>query len=689
MVLGINILQETVGNKNRIVSKWNNFPIFYKTFVSLISVLIMCLLVFVFWDVIMTKKQNLINLKKELYKLEGDLNLSVVSANEFLLWDTKDVVFYQEGKSKHAEDFYKDMSKTQKGVSQLLSYLSLESTKIKSGLFEVEKELNELVQLFDYSKEAILEKGFYDFGLVGKFRKAAHKLEEGYTNIIGLDNLLMLRRHEKDYLLRSDEKYLIKFVDKLASVVQNVQSQQMSALVKEETIDHLYQYRRLFIGYHLYELKIEGVNGLLQKFYDKSNSILLNLANTDEQLDLYVLEMDSFYTMVLVICMIVLVALTFFFIFQLSKSLSDPIRKLNLGIRNFVESDFESKSYLGSRKRTDEIGSLINNFYRLQIEIADTFRKYREDSERKHGKLIRQKERIEIQKFLLTEHREMLADTNNRIQESLNYAKRIQGNLLPVLNNEVLGVPGFEYWFKPKDIVSGDFYWFHKKGEYTYLALADCTGHGVPGAILSVLGISMLDAAVNQRDLDLPSEILSFTNEEIIRILNKESSEEALYDSIDMTLLRLDHKHKEVTICSANTDYVIVAKGKVTRKKPSRCSVGSSHLYGYSGNYYDDDIYNFKDIDAVFLYSDGIVDQFSERTNKKFKWKRFAEILAVGGEMKDVVNSVKTEVVRWKGNQEQTDDITFFGIAFNDTKISSSFLEFNIEFKINEDVQPI
>ncbi|MCB9188255.1 MAG: serine/threonine-protein phosphatase [Flavobacteriales bacterium] len=629
------------------------------------------------------------DLKKELYKLESDLHLSVISANEFLLWDTKNVEFYSEGTSAHISDFYQGITKTKEDVKILSQSVSLNDVKIKSNLAQVESKIDALHELFDEAKGIILEKGFYDYGLVGEFRKSAHDLEENYTDVIGLDKLLMLRRHEKDYLLRSDVKYLNKFIDKMTSVIYDVQSLNLQNDKKEEIISRLEKYQELFIEYHDFDLKIAGDNGLLKKFYGNSNLILGDLVLIDEQFDYYIEETNRLYSIVLGITMVLLVSLTFFFIFQLSRSLSNPIRKLNVGISTFVESNFETKAYLGSRKRTDEIGSLTNNFYRLQIEIADTFRKYREEAESRHGKLVRQKERIEIQKFLLSEHREMLAETNNRIQESLNYAKRIQSNLLPNLSKESLGVPGFKMWYKPKDVVSGDFYWCHQKDNYTYLALADCTGHGVPGAILSVLGISMLDAALNRRELDLPSEILSFTNEEIIRILNKESSENAVYDSIDMTLLRLDSKRKELVICSANTDYVIISNGEVIRKKPSRCSVGSSHLYGYSGNYYDDDIYNFKDLDAIFLYSDGIVDQFSERTNKKFKWKRFAEILAAGGELDTIVNNVKMEVIRWKGLKEQTDDITFIGMSLNGTMIPPSKIDSKIELKINEDVQPI
>lgn len=671
------------------MSKWNNSPIFYKTLVSFISVLLLCFLAFAFWNVMIAKKQNLIELKKSLYKLEGEINLSVVSANEFLLWDTKNVDFYASGASGHISGFYQEINKTKKDVEELQHFAGLDNLAIRSSLAAVNEELDELTKLFNEAKQIILQKGFYDFGIVGAFRNTAHELEANYIDVIGLDHLLMLRRHEKDYLLRSDVKYLHKFMNKMGQVTVIVNNQSLTTGVKKEIIDHLQKYRRLFVNYQLLDEQISGKEGLLQLFYDKSNHILNELVAMDTKFDHYIAEMDQLYTVILIITMVLLVALTFFFIYQLSRSLSNPIRKLNVGIRNFVESNFQSKSYLGSRRRTDEIGSLTNNFYRLQTEIADTFRKYREEAEIRHGKLIRQKERIEIQKFLLNEHREMLAETNNRIQESLNYAKKIQSNLLPVLRSDLLEVADFNLWFKPKDVVSGDFYWYHKREEYIYLAMADCTGHGMPGAILSVLGITMLDAAVNQRDLDLPSEILSFANEEIIRILNKESSDQALYDSIDMTLLRLDPKRKELTICSANTDYIVVTGGRVVRKKPSRCSVGSSHLYGYSGNYYDDDIYNYKDLEGVFLYSDGIVDQFSERTNKKFKWKRFADIIAAGGELKEVINNVKTEVSRWKGSQEQTDDITLLGIALNDTFISPSTVEMKTEKKFNEDAQPI
>ncbi len=637
----------------------------------------------------MVKKQGLIDLKKELYKIESDINLSGVAANQFLFWDTKDTPFYINGSSDNITNFHASISKTKEDVIALKESSGLRNAEIKEKLSQIEDDLDKLVVLFEQTKQVMLKKGYYNYGIVGEFRSIAHDLEENNTGIISMDNLLMLRRHEKDYLLRSDVSYVRKFVNRMADVTNSVNHQSISTLEKKAIINELQTYRRLFISYYLLDVKISGKDGLLQQFSLASKDVQAQLAAMDEQLDFYVLEMDKFYSVVLIVIMILLVGLTFFFIYQLSRSLSDPIRKLNVGIRGFVESNFESKSYLGSRRRTDEIGSLTNNFYRLQIEIADTFRKYREDAEIKHGKLVRQKERIEIQKFLLNEHREMLSETNKRIQESLNYAQRIQNNLLPTLDNNVLEVPGFELWYKPKDVVSGDFYWYHKKGDYVYLALADCTGHGVPGAILSVLGISMLDAALNQRDLDLPSEILSFTNEEIIRILNKESSGDALFDSIDMSLIRLDTKRKELIICSANTDYVIISEGKVLRKKPSRCSVGSSHLYGYSGNYYEDDIYNYKDLDGIFLYSDGIVDQFSERTNKKFKWRRFAAILAEGGQLNEVVSKVRMEVSRWKGSKEQTDDITLIGVSLNDLVIPRTSVETKVEPKVTEGVQQI
>lgn len=617
----------------------------------------------------MSKKQQLGQLKNQLNQIKSDLNQSMVYANEFLLWDLKDTTFYVSHHTANTDLLFQTIDKIKDELSQLRQDHYLIDSDVDLSLAVIEVGVNEVEQAFNEMMKLTIAKGFYNYGTVGKFRKEAHFVEENFTPYVGLDNLLMLRRHEKDYLLRSNPIYLSKFNQKMSKVLSEIGKSGLATTEKIEVIKHLSEYRRIFVQYHWQDQMLSGKNGALIKFKQANQALFFEISTSKDLLTIHTAFLDNRYTIYLIGITVFLITLSFVMIYQLSRSLTSPIRKLSAGLSHFVESDFESKSYLGSRKRKDEMGSLINNFYRLQTEIADTFRKYREEAEVKHNKLLRQKERIEIQKFLLNEHRTLLSETNNRIQQSLNYARKIQQSLLPNLEEVKNNFAVFELWYKPKEQVSGDFYWTHTKDEYVYVALADCTGHGVPGAILSVLGLTLLDNAVLQRDLDLPSEILSYANAEIIRILNKELTENALYDSIDITIARFDTKRKEIVICSANKDYIVVTDKDIKRNKPSRCSVGSSHLYGYSGNFYEDEIFNYKDVKALILYSDGVVDQFSERSNKKFKFKRLAEVIQKGGSLSEVVTRLKMDWTRWKGSMEQTDDITLLAISTDHSKL--------------------
>ncbi|MCB9197956.1 MAG: SpoIIE family protein phosphatase [Flavobacteriales bacterium] len=667
---------------------WNNWPIFRKTLISFVSVLLLSAGVFALWNFMMFKKEQLNLLKVELEKIKSDLNQSVIYSNEFLLWDLKDTMFFATKNTDNTLGFINEIKQINDELKNLSKDTKLSGTKVEEDLIVIYKHLIEFESVFSEIVSIVEEQGFYNFGIVGEFRDEAHYVEAELSDFVGLDDLLMLRRHEKDYMLRSNGVYLMKFIDKIDDILSNINHSDLEIIEKVEVNAHLALYRRLFDHYYFNDQMLTGNEGLLAQFKEINKTLSKDILFAQQNLSEHIELLDTRYSRYILLVMIGLVLISISVIYFLSKSLTAPIRNLSSGINHFVESNFQSKSYLGSRRRRDELGSLTDNFYRLQSEIADTFRKYREDAEIKHNKLLRQKERIEIQKFLLNEHRTLLSETNQRIQDSLNYARKIQQSLLPDIKSIKSALPNFEIWYKPKEQVSGDFYWSHVKGDYLYIGLADCTGHGVPGAILSVLGLTLLDNAVLHRELDLPSEILSYTNEEIIRILNKELTENSLYDSIDITLARIDLRRRELVICSANKDYVVVFENEISRNKPSRCSVGSSLLYGLTGNYYEDEIYSFKDAKGIILYSDGVVDQFSEKTNKKFKFKRLSDVIEKGGKPIDVISKLKSDWTKWRGTSEQTDDITVIALTFEDVKFPS-FIKSKIEGDFISDVQQI
>ncbi len=237
-------------------------------------------------------------------------------------------------------------------------------------------------------------------------------------------------------------------------------------------------------------------------------------------------------------------------------------------------------------------------------------------------------------------------------------------------------------WYQPKDTVSGDFYWFFENENSIFIALADCTGHGVPGAFMSVLGISFLNAAVIDNNIKEPNKILEFVNNKIITLFNSDNKPTVLRDSMDMILLRIEKESSDIIISSANKDFVIVQDGEVKRIKSSRCSVGSSRLYNIKNMMYDNLYYDTQSLDAIYLYSDGIVDQFGDENNKKFKFKRMEEILKSHKNTEETVVQLKRTLLKWKGSYEQTDDISLIAIGLQKHNQKVAELEQFNEFKI-------
>jgi serine phosphatase RsbU (regulator of sigma subunit) len=221
--------------------------------------------------------------------------------------------------------------------------------------------------------------------------------------------------------------------------------------------------------------------------------------------------------------------------------------------------------------------------------------------------------------------------------------------------------------FKPKDIVSGDFYYAqaHKPNghpnELFYICTADCTGHGVPGALMSMVGISRLNESILEKNIVHPNEILDNVRKGIIDSLNPEGSEEESKDGMDCVLCAYDFRNSRLEFAAANNPLWLVRDKQVVEYKPDKMPVGK----------YGDDIKPFtlqsvdlKEGDIVYTFTDGFADQFGGPKGKKFKYKQLQDILLENhhlplDEQKEILNKKFED---WKGNLEQVDDVTIIGI---------------------------
>jgi serine phosphatase RsbU (regulator of sigma subunit)/CheY-like chemotaxis protein len=278
-------------------------------------------------------------------------------------------------------------------------------------------------------------------------------------------------------------------------------------------------------------------------------------------------------------------------------------------------------------------------------------------------KVVERTEEIERQKRVITEK-------NKEIIDSINYAKRIQLSL--ITPEEVLRqtVPNSFVYYNPKDIVSGDFYWFTEidsqdaqgRDEHLmFFCVADCTGHGVPGAFMSLIGMKILNETVKQRDVNSPSEAMTYLNAQMFDSLNKHSKEDSLVvDGMDAVIFTINYVTRELQFAGANNPLYIVRNEQIIKLKADRKAIGAQAQHDAFENHH----FQLEPGDTIYAFTDGFADQFGGPDGKKLKLIHFNEILLNASKLpihhqKDHLWKVFNE---WKGNNEQVDDVCVMGL---------------------------
>jgi serine phosphatase RsbU (regulator of sigma subunit) len=265
-----------------------------------------------------------------------------------------------------------------------------------------------------------------------------------------------------------------------------------------------------------------------------------------------------------------------------------------------------------------------------------------------------------LQKQEVVTQREIIEEKNRNIMDSIHYAKRIQDALLKQQDHITVTLPEHFVLFIPKDVISGDFYWSHQKGNYWFVAAADCTGHGVPGAMMSMLGIAFLNEITSEENILTPAQILNRLRNKVIKELGQESETHASRDGMDISLMQYDLDNKTFRWAGANNPLWIVRNNNVMEIKPDKQPIG---IHPRISDFNNHEVSLLKG-DIIYLLTDGFADQFGGSQGKKFKYKKLKESLlsiqqSTMSVQKEKLNKVFQE---WKGDHEQTDDLTLIGI---------------------------
>lgn len=254
----------------------------------------------------------------------------------------------------------------------------------------------------------------------------------------------------------------------------------------------------------------------------------------------------------------------------------------------------------------------------------------------------------------------VISQKNQDITDSINYAKNIQNAILPGNHKIQQYIPKCEIWFQPKDIVSGDFYWFANNNGYSFIAAVDCTGHGVPGAFMSMIGSQLLSKVIYEKNLVEVDEILNQLHHELNKVL--QTQDQTVKDGMDLSLCRIQDNNQEVYFAGAKNDMLIVNNDQVRVIKADRQSIGGDN----ETRTFTKTLVNKQDGDHFFLLTDGLQDQFGGPKDKKFKIKRIkSELCLLDSSLSTKINRLQNACQVWKGNREQTDDILVIGFKLS------------------------
>ncbi|MFN5983789.1 MAG: tetratricopeptide repeat protein [Fluviicola sp.] len=262
----------------------------------------------------------------------------------------------------------------------------------------------------------------------------------------------------------------------------------------------------------------------------------------------------------------------------------------------------------------------------------------------------------------LSEAYTIIEEKNKDISDSIDYAKHIQHARLPLIENLKNGFSEVFVYYVPRDIVSGDFYWYDKRSDGSiYFVCADCTGHGIPGAFMSMMGIDGFNYAILERNIHHTGEILTHVNRFIKDSLNQEHASTKSKDGMDAAIISLNPEKTALYYSGANRPMYIIRNNELIEFKPDKLSIGGNHLKEF---HFDQQTFLIEKGDCVYLFSDGYADQFGGENGKKFMTKQLKELLLSIHKkpMTEQEKLIQSAFEKWKSSYAQVDDVLVVGI---------------------------
>jgi serine phosphatase RsbU (regulator of sigma subunit) len=288
--------------------------------------------------------------------------------------------------------------------------------------------------------------------------------------------------------------------------------------------------------------------------------------------------------------------------------------------------------------------------------------RYRLNLLKREKKILEHKVQLRTQEIV--NQSKIIEAKNKDITDSIEYAKKIQDSILPSIESIKKSLPESFIFYQQKDIVSGDFYWFAQKQNLTIIAAVDCTGHGVPGAFMSLIGNNILNQIINENNITDPAKILHHLNDGVIKALITSRTYGAAKDGMDMGICAINNSSNEVIFAGAMRPVYLCRDSKLEEIVGDKVAIGTDFHDGIHKDFkFSNKKIEVQKGDVFYLSTDGYADQFGGEKGKKMMKKNFKNLLQHISHkpMTEQEKIVSDSFLEWKGNFEQVDDVLVIG----------------------------
>ncbi|WP_338794215.1 SpoIIE family protein phosphatase [Bernardetia sp. MNP-M8] len=619
-----------------------------------------------------------------LSQVDLDIRQTDKLERDFFSSEALNLDFYETGDSYYVLQHQELTSKLRNDLLDLRTHPLIPSAHLRHRIDTLRRSVIKYETTFDDLVTKIYQRGFKNQGYEGKMSEHLDSLLK-----TPLDKLYLyrIRQAEQRFLLYKEESQ-IEQVNALLIEFQNhieefTQKEYKNIAIRTEKRT---EWKELTNKYETLWRRLAGTErkigyrsklGLKGKLNQLSNQIEVAIEDINKEVHkdseefrkksrtklIWVVSASIFLNLILGLWMI--------------RKLGTPIKRISEAIHNVIENDFSVEWQPIQIRHKDEIGRLSKDVNLLVSRIlertAEVFQQNEElqaqksELEQQTEEILAQRDLVEsknqsiyAQNEYLEKQQEKIQLQNKNITASINYAKRIQKAMLPSQNRLEEILPKSFVYFNPRDIVSGDFYFFAEKDDKIVIAAVDCTGHGVPGAFMSVIGNDLLTQIVIWRGITESNLILNELHNGIVQTLKQEETENR--DGMDISLCVLDKKTNEIQYSGAkNSLLFITPNGKVNQIK------GDRHHVGGVARQIERDFTAHKiqpeKGTRCYLLTDGYLDQFGGKHSKKYSTKRFQLFIE---KLKtfhifELQHEVERNFIEWKGSEKQIDDVLVIG----------------------------